>query len=90
MNLNANRSDALSPMVLVSTGNNNYELSLINLETSTVDVLLSVDDRLNRENFSGGIPAVPSYIRESVFMDLDGLKKNETNNSIFRRYLQSH
>lgn len=97
MNLNAYRSDAYSPLVLVSTGNFNYEVSLVNLETSTVDVLLSVDDRLNRENFSGGLPTVPSFLRETVFQQSDnisfssgGLRKNETNDSLFRRYLQTH
>ncbi len=92
MNLNLNRSDVNSPMVLVSTGNSNYEVNLVNLDTSSVDILLSIDDRINKDNILGGLPSVPSFIRESIFLDADNssIKKNETNNSLFRRYLETH
>jgi hypothetical protein len=76
-------------MILVSTGSANYEVSLLNLESATVDVLLSVDDRVTRDSVSGGLPTVPSFLRESVYFEteLQGLKKNETNASLLKRYL---
>ena len=40
-----NRADHNSPMALVSSGTSNYEVSLLNLETSDVEILLSVDDK---------------------------------------------
>ena len=46
---NLNRSDFSSPMMLISSGTSNYEISLLNLETSEVDILLSVDDKKNKE-----------------------------------------
>jgi hypothetical protein len=66
-NLNLNKSDATSPMILISSGGANYELSLLNLETNTVEVLLTVDDRKNKDSYAAGLPSVPSYYRESVF-----------------------
>ena len=68
-NLTLNRSDQSSPLLLVSTGNAQYELSLLNLETSAVEVLMTVDDRSSRESIVGGLPTVPSFYRESVFYD---------------------
>jgi hypothetical protein len=44
-NLTLNKSDVSSPMALISTGSQNYELSLLNLDTGSVEVLLTVDDR---------------------------------------------
>jgi hypothetical protein len=68
-------------MMLVSTGSANYELSLLNLETSSVEVLLTVDDKQSKESYLGGLPTVPSFLKESVFFDSEyhGFKKNETN-----------
>lgn len=47
-NLNApytiNKCEYFSPMALVASGSSNYELSLVNLQTSDVEVLLTVDD----------------------------------------------
>jgi len=40
-----NRSTATSPMALVATGGAGYELSLLNLETGNVEILMTVDDR---------------------------------------------
>lgn len=48
-------------MILVASGTSNYEVSLLNLDTSDVDVLLTVDDSKNRENVSASIPTVPSF-----------------------------
>jgi hypothetical protein len=90
-NLSLNRSDTSSPLLLVATGNSQYELSLVNLETASVEVLLTVDDRASKESLVSGLPTVPSYYRESVFYDTSkSIRKNETNNSLFRRYLQTH
>jgi|LauGreDrversion4_2_1035121.scaffolds.fasta_scaffold560419_2 hypothetical protein len=69
--LNLNKSDATSPMLIVSTGAANYEVSLLNLETGSVEVLLAVDDRQTKDNFLGGLPSVPSFMRESVFFESD-------------------
>lgn len=66
-NLNLNRSDSTSPLVLISAGSQNYELSLVNLETATVEVLLTVDDRKNKDNILSSLPSVPSYIRETSY-----------------------
>ncbi len=54
--LNFNRSDCTSPMMLISAGSANYEVSLLNLETSNVEVLLTVDDRKTKDNVALGIP----------------------------------
>jgi len=56
-----NRSDYTSPMALVSAGSQNYEVSLLNLATGDVEVLLTVDDKKNRDNFLQGLPQIPSY-----------------------------
>jgi hypothetical protein len=71
LTLSINKADPQSPLVLVSAGGSNYELSLVNLETCTVEVLLSVDDRKNKESVLSGIPTVPSYLRESLFQVAD-------------------
>jgi hypothetical protein len=67
----------------------------LNLETSSVEVLLSVDDRKNKESILGGVPQVPSFLRESWFHIPDfeygqPSRKNETNSSLLRRYLETH
>lgn len=54
--LSFSRSDYTSPMMLISAGSANYEVSLLNLETSNVEVLLSVDDRKTKENLAQGLP----------------------------------
>ena len=86
-----NRCQYNSPMALISSGSSNYEVSLLNLATSDVEVLLTVDDSKNRENVGGSIPSVPSYLQEKIIDD-SGIapKKHETNQSIFRRYIQSN
>ena len=91
-NLTLNHCDASTPMVLVGTGGSNYEVSLLNLDSGAVEVLMTVDDRQSKESFIGGLPVVPSYMRESVFFesDLQGVKKNETNRSLLARYLATH
>ena len=68
-------------MMLISTGSANYEVSLLNLETSSVEVLLTADDKQSKESFLGALPTVPSFLKESVFFDSEyhGFKKNETN-----------
>jgi len=90
--LNISKADSYSPLMLVSAGSANYELSLLNLETSSVEVLLTVDERKTKESVLGGIPTVPSYFRESLFhvSDYDygqPQKHAETNTSVLRRYL---
>jgi hypothetical protein len=87
-NLTLNRSEVSSPMLLVATGNSQFELSLFNLETSAVEVLMTIDDRLSKESIVSGLPNVPSFYRESVFHDgSQSIRKNENSNSLFRRYL---
>jgi hypothetical protein len=54
--LSLNRSDPSSPMVLVAAGSTNFELSLLNLETGAVDVLMTVDDRKDRESAVATLP----------------------------------
>ena len=39
-----NRSTATSPMALVAAGGANYELSLLNLETGNIEILMKVDE----------------------------------------------
>jgi hypothetical protein len=68
-NLILNRSKSTSPLLLVSTGNASYELSLLNLETSGVEILMTIDDRASKESIVSGLPSVPSFYRESVFND---------------------
>jgi hypothetical protein len=63
-NLMFNRSDYSSPMMLISAGTQNYELSLLNLATSDVEILMTVDDRKSKDNLMQGIPQVPSYYKE--------------------------
>ena len=48
--LTANRSDAGCPLALIGTGTAGYELSLVNLATSDVEVLMTVDDRKNKDS----------------------------------------
>lgn len=77
-------------MALIAAGTNNYEVSLVNLQTSDVEVLLTVDDSKNKDNFAATIPVVPSYIPENVFeIGTSITRKYETNQSLFRRYLNS-
>lgn len=83
-NLTLNKSDATSPLILISSGGANYELSLLNLETNSVEVLLTVDDRKNFKDssYAAGLPTVPSFYRESVFPEFgvtNNSKKNESN-----------
>ena len=81
--------------MLISSGSSNYEVSLLNLETSSVEVLLSVDDRRNKDSILSGLPVIPSFLKEGQFQvpDYDYgqvIKQNETNSSIMRRYLQTN
>jgi hypothetical protein len=57
-------------MVLVGAGTNNYELSLLNLSTYDVEILLTVDDKKNKESVIASLPTVPSFYKEA-FVDLD-------------------
>jgi len=50
-NTKYNRSDYNSPMLLVGAGTANYELSLLNLTTSDVEILMTVDDKKSKDNF---------------------------------------
>lgn len=83
-----NRSDSTSPMALVSAGSQNYEVSLLNLATGDVEVLLTVDDKRNRDNCLQGLPQIPSFQKEVCsFFEMEERKRQETNTSLFRRYL---
>lgn len=65
--LNLSKSDASSPLALISAGSLNYELSLLNLETCSLEVLLTVDDRKDRDQIVAGLPPVPSFLREGLY-----------------------
>lgn len=69
--LTLNKSDPSSPLALVAAGTSGYELSLVNLETSQVEVLMTVDDRKDRDSIVAGLPAVPQYLRETVYQISD-------------------
>ena len=83
-------------MALISAGSQSYEVSLVNLATSDVEVLLAVDDRKNKDSLLGSLPSVPSFMRETTqYADFDqvaglGGKKFERNSSLFRRYLETN
>lgn len=65
--LTLNHSDASSPLALIASGTSGYELSLVNLETSQVEVLMTVDDKRDRDNIVGSLPQIPSYLRETLY-----------------------
>lgn len=48
-------------MVLIGAGTNNYEISLLDLSTYNVEVLLTVDDKKNKEGIIASLPTVPSF-----------------------------
>lgn len=54
--LNFNRSDTHSPLLLISSGTTNYQVSLLNLATQDVEILLTVDDKRNKEGVLGSLP----------------------------------
>jgi hypothetical protein len=39
-----NRANAQSPLVLVAAGGPSYELSLLNLDTGNIEILMSVNE----------------------------------------------
>ena len=91
-----NRSTHTSPMVLVGAGGPTYELSLLNLETGNIEILMAVDEGKSSQgsdvqaNASGLASSVtlPSYHRESLIRDsFSWPEKSETNQSLFKRYL---
>ena len=91
-----NRSTATSPMALVAAGGPTYELSLLNLETGSVEILMTVDDCKSSpaSDAQGGASIFassltqPSFYRESYIRDsFSWPEKSETNQSLFKRYL---
>jgi len=79
-------------MVLVASGAPSYELSLLNLETGNIEILMSVNEAIGNDNNLGG-PMQPSitissFYRESLVRDsFNWPEKSETNSTLFRRYL---
>ena len=89
-----NRSTATSPMALVAAGGPAYELSLLNLETGNIEILMTVDEGnqgSDVQNMGGGLTSsvtLPSFYRESLIRDsFSWPEKSETNQSLFKRYL---
>jgi hypothetical protein len=84
--------DNSSPLALISTGNQHYELSLVNLYTSDVEIFLTVDDSKVKDNISSFSPVVPQFYKENLIDYTSGPlpRKYETNSSLFRRYLQTN
>lgn len=83
-------------MALVAAGGPTYELSLLNLETGNVEILMTVDDRKSSpaSDAQGGASGLassvtlPSFYRESYIRDsFSWPEKSETNQSLFKRYL---
>jgi hypothetical protein len=83
-------------MALVAAGGPTYELSLLNLETGNIEILMAVDEGKGSQgsdaqaNASGLASSVtlPSFYRESLIRDsFSWPEKSETNQSLFKRYL---
>lgn len=55
-NINLNRSDNGSPLLLIASGSSNYELSLFNMATQDIEILLTVDDKQNKEGVLSSLP----------------------------------
>ena len=71
-------------MALVSSSGPAYELSLLNLETGNIEILMTVDD--NKTKSTSMNPA--SFYRESYTRDsFSWPEKSENNSSLFKRYL---
>lgn len=86
-----NRCTSKSPMALVATGSENYELSLIDLDSGNIEILMQVNEakQSGKENdFLDPCVNIPSYYKESLIRDNYGWpEKSETNQSLFSRYL---
>jgi hypothetical protein len=86
-------SNYQSPMVMVATGGSSYELSLVNLDTGVLEILMAVNedkdsDILNTGSSTGCGVQIPSYLRECLIRDAYSYpEKTETNQSLFRRYM---
>jgi len=77
--LGLSKGDNNSPLAVVGAGSSTYEVTLLNLESGEVEFLLTVDDSRNKDLIAP--PVVPSFSVEDHLA-------NETNLSLFRRYLQ--
>ena len=83
--VNYNRSNTSSPMALISSGAPSYELSLLNLDTGNIEILMTVNEPAG----SDSINAMSSFYRESAIRDNNNWpEKSETNDTMFRRYLK--
>jgi len=84
--------DNQTPLALISTGAQKYEVNLVNLQTNNVEIFLTVDDSKVKDNISSFSPTVPQFYKESIFETTDSSldRKYETNQSIFKRYLQTY
>jgi hypothetical protein len=75
-------------MALISSGTASYELSLVNLMTSDVEIYITVDDSKNKDNLSAFTPSVAQYYKENKFENCGGSNRQyETNYGLYRRYL---
>lgn len=84
-----NRCTAKSPMALVASGGPQYELSLLDLESGNIEILMAVNELTGKDNeYQDPGVTVPSYHQESLIRDCYGWpEKSETNQTLFRRYL---
>lgn len=92
-----NRGTAQSPMALVAAGGPTYELSLLNLDSGNIEILMSVNEgqgAQGKEQMGAGAGSLatgislPSFYRESLIRDCFAWpEKSETNQSLYRRYL---
>lgn len=87
-----NRATARSPMALIAAGSPNYELSLLDLETGNLEILIQVSEAMNKDGTVADLPdtciETPSFYRESLIRDnFNWPEKQETNQTLFRRYL---
>jgi len=89
-----NRSTHQSPLVLVSSGGPSFEMSLLNLESGNIEIMMSVNEshghsKEKSEAASMGLGVqAPSFYRESTIRDsFSWPEKSETNQSKYKRYL---
>jgi|TARA_B110000285_G_scaffold224089_1_gene280454 hypothetical protein len=84
-------------MALVAAGGPTYELSLLNLDSGNIEILMSVNEgqgAQGKEQMGAGAGSLatgislPAFYRESLIRDCFAWpEKSETNQSLYRRYL---
>jgi hypothetical protein len=76
-------------MALVSLGGPSFEVSLLNLDTGDIEIMMTVNEAIsqlsdNQNNQIGITP--PSFYRDSLIRDnFSWPEKSENNQSIFKR-----